>query len=118
MALVEDHDEGPPSKRTRKYCCHCSEYVGYSICYRHRERFFDLYPISRLLIVVQVKSGRLQIRIPKLARTKLIPMKFSLIFKDSTVVMKVPVYVYCCTRALRALYNLWLYWECIAISGW
>ena len=44
MALVEDHDEGPPSKRTRKYCCHCSEYVGYSTYYRHRERFFD--PVS------------------------------------------------------------------------
>ena len=71
-----------------------------------------LYPISGLLVVVQVKSGRLQIRIPKLARTKLIPMKFSLIFKDSTVGMKVPVDVYCCNRALRALYNLWLYWEC------
>ena len=56
--------------------------------------------------------GRLQIRKAKLARTKLIPIKFSLIFKDSTVGMKVPVDVYCCTRALRALYNLWLYWEC------
>ena len=40
MELIEAHDEAPPSKK-RKYCCHCSKYVGYSTYYRHHERFFD-----------------------------------------------------------------------------
>ena len=56
-----------------------------------------VYPISGLLVVVQVKSGRLQIRILKLAGTKLIAMKLimksSSIFKDLTAGMKVDL---CC----------------------
>lgn len=38
--MEELDDEAPPLKR-RKYCNHCSGYVGYSMYYRHHERFFD-----------------------------------------------------------------------------
>lgn len=31
----------PTSRRTRRYCGHCCEYVGYSTFYRHRSRYYD-----------------------------------------------------------------------------
>ena len=39
--LKMESDEAPPLKK-RKYCFHCSKYVGYSTYYRHRERYFDV----------------------------------------------------------------------------
>ena len=33
-------DSSPVKKR--RFCPHCSEYVGYSTYYRHRDKYFDL----------------------------------------------------------------------------
>lgn len=43
MEFEEESNDAPPSKK-RRYCCHCSNYVGYSTYYRHRDEFFD--PVS------------------------------------------------------------------------